>query len=166
MILPSRCGLAMLAAAACIMQIAAPAAAEQIRATAPNAAVVLVPGTLTGPGSMGPRGTRRFCNPRSIGLAEWRPALIVRMLKLDDAQKTVLNELSEPSAKALELIASACPRTDTGKPPLAVMETRVETMLQVLRTVRPAYEKFYAVLNDTQKKRLDALGPSRHGWQW
>lgn len=166
MILPSRCGWAMLAATACMMQFAAPAAAEQIRATAPKAAVVLVPGTLTGPGSMGWRGARRFCDPRSVGLAEWRPAVITRMLKLDDAQKVVLNELSEPSAKALELIASACSKANSDKPPLVMMETRVETMLQVLRTVRPAYDKLYAALNDTQKKRLDALGPGRHGWQW
>jgi LTXXQ motif family protein len=158
--------MGVLAAFICGAMLAMPAKSQQIRPAAPDSSIVLIPGTLTGPGSMGPRGARRFCNPRSVGLAEWRAVAIIRMLSLDDAQKTALNELSGPSVKALELIASACPKTNADKPPLAVMETRVQTMLQVLRTVRPAYEKFYASLNDIQKRRVDALGPSRHGWQW
>jgi hypothetical protein len=46
------------------------------------------------------------------------------------------------------------------------MEARVETLLQVLRTVRPAYQTFYASLDNAQKLRMDALGPRRQGWQW
>jgi hypothetical protein len=38
--------------------------------------------------------------------------------------------------------------------------------LDVLKTVRPAYEAFYAKLDDKQKQRLDSLGPRRSGWRW
>src|SRR5947208_16296263 len=34
-------------------------------------AVVLIPGVLTGPGAMGPRGYRPLCTPPSLGLYEW-----------------------------------------------------------------------------------------------
>ena len=38
------------------------------------------------------------------------------------------------------------------------MEARVETLLRVLKTVRPAYQTFYASLDNAQKLRVDALG--------
>ncbi len=39
------------------------------------------------------------------------------------------------------------------------MQTRLEAMLQAVRTVRPALETFYQTLNDEQKARFNALGP-------
>jgi len=47
-----------------------------------------------------------------------------------------------------------------------VSDTRFETMLDVLKAVRPAYDSFYAKLDKTQKMRLDALGPGRREWRW
>ena len=162
----SRCKVCAVVAGLCGLLTTQEAISEQAHTTVPSSTIVLIPDTLTGPLSMGPRGKRRFCNPRAIGLAEWRAASIARILRLDDLQKSAINELSEPSAKALEMIASACSKTNADKPQLELMEMKVEMMLQVLRTVRPAYEKFYAVLSDTQKKTLNALGPGRHGWQF
>jgi hypothetical protein len=49
------------------------------------------------------------------------------------------------------------------------MEKRVEAMLQAIKSVRPAFEPFYALLDDQQRARLDAIGPRRwgwHGWRW
>ena len=39
------------------------------------------------------------------------------------------------------------------------MRPRLDAMLQAVRTVRPALEKFYLSLNDEQKARFNALGP-------
>jgi hypothetical protein len=36
------------------------------------------------------------------------------------------------------------------------MEKRLDAMLQAVKTVRPAFESFYASLDDQQKARLDA----------
>jgi hypothetical protein len=33
-------------------------------------------------------------------------------------------------------------------------------------TARPAFETFYAALDDQQKARLDDIGPPRWGWRW
>lgn len=67
----------------------------------------LIPGTLTGLGSMGPRGVRRFCDAHAIGLSQWRTTALTRIIGLDKPQQSAaLSELSAVSAKALEMIAS------------------------------------------------------------
>ena len=38
-------------------------------------------------------------------------------------------------------------------------------MLQAVKTLRPAFDVFYASLNDEQKAKLDEAGPRRWGWQ-
>ena len=54
----------------------APVAAQQSPSPAVDKnAVVLVPGVLTGPGTMGPRGYRRLCTPRSVGLLRMASAV-------------------------------------------------------------------------------------------
>jgi hypothetical protein len=37
-------------------------------------------------------------------------------------------------------------------------------MLTAIKTVRPAFDAFYATLDDAQKARVDARGPRRWGW--
>jgi hypothetical protein len=64
----------------------------------------LIPGALQDFGSMGPRGTRRFCDPRVIGLAQWRTTALADILGLDQPQQAALTALSKASAKALKLI--------------------------------------------------------------
>jgi hypothetical protein len=86
----------------------------------------------------------------------------------ENAQKTPLNDLLAASTKAKETIAAACPKetAETTTVQLAVIERRVAALLDALKIVRPAYNKFYTSLGGQQKARLDALGPGRHGWRW
>jgi hypothetical protein len=56
-------------------------------------AVVLIPGVLTGPGTMGPRGFKRLCTPRSVGLYEWQMRWIERLVRPTEAQRAALNDL-------------------------------------------------------------------------
>ena len=134
----------------------------------PSANLVLIPGAVTGARTMGPTGYRRLCAPLSVGLYEWRMQWVVRLIKPTDAQKTLLSDLSAASTKAKETITAACPKetVETTTVQLAVMERRVAGLLDALKIVRPAYDKFYASLDSQQKARLDALGPGRHGWRW
>lgn len=117
---------------------------------------------------MGPTGYRRLCAPLSVGLYEWRVQWVERLLKLTDAQRTLLNDLLAASTKAKETIAVACPKepVETTIVQLSVMEKRVAGLLEALKIIRPTFEKFYASLDSQQKARLDALGPGRHGWRW
>jgi hypothetical protein len=41
----------------------------------------------------------------------------------------------------------------------------METMLAAVKTVRPAFDAFYASLDAAQKTRLDSVGPRNWGWE-
>ena len=63
-------------------------------------------------------------------------------------------------------MAAACPRQLPTKVTERIdfMEKRMVAMLQAVKTVRPAFDTFYASLTDEQKSRLDAGAPRRWGW--
>jgi len=127
------------------------------------------PGVMMGPGMMHGQGFGFMCNPRAAGFAEWRLARIEAAVKPTEAQRAALNDLRNASTKAAELIAAACktPMPQKSAERLSTMETRLEAMLQAVKVVRPAFDKFYAGLDDQQRTRLDATGPRRWGWgQW
>jgi hypothetical protein len=125
------------------------------------------PGVMMGPGMMsGPRLWGRMCDPQLAGFAEWRIEQIERTVKPTEAQRAAFNDLKTASTKAAEALAAACPRDvpKTSSERLALMETRMEAMLAAVKTVRPAYDAFYATLSDEQKKRIDDVGP--RWWRW
>jgi len=129
------------------------------------------PAMMMGPGMMGAGGFGFMCNPRAGGFAEWRAERIEQAVRPTEAQRGAFNELRAASTKAAETIAAACPNDFPGKSTerLALMEKRLEAMLQAVKTVRPAFDTFYGLLDDDQKARLDAAGPRRwgwHGWRW
>ena len=128
------------------------------------------PGMMMGPGMMGRSGRGGFagmCDPRAAGLAEWRVERIERLVKPNDAQRAALNELRTASTKAAETIAAACPREfpASASARMELMEKRLETMLTAIKTVRPAFDAFYATLSDEQKARINTGGPRRWGWR-
>jgi LTXXQ motif family protein len=116
---------------------------------------------------MGAGGFGFMCNPRAAGFAEWRMGQIESAVRPTEAQRTALNELWAASTKAAETIAAACPSDlpEKSAERLALMEKRLETMLQAIKTVRPAFEAFYGLLNNEQKAHLDAAGPRQWGWR-
>lgn len=143
-----------------------PAAAGQ----GPGAGYGWGPGMMMGPGMMGyggRGGMGMICNPRSAGLAEWRMDRIERLVQPTEAQKTALNDLRTASTKAAEQIAAACPREfpASATARMDLMEKRLETMLAAMKTVRPAFDAFYATLSAEQKARLDQGGPRQWGWR-
>lgn len=125
------------------------------------------PGMMMGPGGWGMGRGGMMCDPRGAGFASWRIERLEQALKPTEAQKAALDELKAASTKAAEGVKAACPTefamTPTGR--LEAMEKRLEAMLQAVKTVRPAFEKFYATLTDEQKARLNSVGPGR-GWMW
>ncbi|MCC6887945.1 MAG: Spy/CpxP family protein refolding chaperone [Hyphomicrobiales bacterium] len=124
---------------------------------------------LMGPGMMGPGGMwgGGMCQPRAAGLAEWRADRVERLVQPNEAQRAKLDELRKASARAAEIIRAACP-TDLPQSPVArleLMEKRSSAMLEALKLVRPAFTEFYNALDDSQKARLNNVGPRRWGWQ-
>jgi LTXXQ motif family protein len=133
----------------------------------------MAPGMMSGPGMMGSwmmgrRGFGGACNPAATGFAEWRADRIAELVKLSDAQRARFDEFKAASIKSAEAMRSACladvPATIVGR--TEAMEKHMDTMLQAVKTMRPALEAFYATLSDEQKARLDSnYGHSRF-WRW
>jgi LTXXQ motif family protein len=102
-----------------------------------------------------------LCSGQTAGLTDWPTERIAQTVEPNDAQRAVLDELKDATAKALDILKAACPTalpsTPTGR--LEAMRQRLEVMLQAVRTVRPVVEKFYQSLNDEQKARFNALAP-------
>lgn len=129
------------------------------------------PGMMSGPGMMGPgmmgrRGFGAMCNPGASGFAEWRADRIAELVKLTDAQRGKFDEFKAASVKSAEVMRNACqtdvPATIVGR--TEAMEKRMDTMLQAIKTMRPALEAFYATLSDEQKAKLDSnYGRGRFG---
>jgi LTXXQ motif family protein len=123
-----------------------------------------------GPGMMGRGygpGVGAMCSPRAAGLAAWRIGAIEEVVRPTEAQRAALDAFKEASAKAADAITAACPQDYPATSParLEAMEKRLDAMLQAVRTVRPAFDAFYAVLSDEQKRRLDAVSPEGP-WRW
>ncbi|WP_063712143.1 Spy/CpxP family protein refolding chaperone [Bradyrhizobium japonicum] len=123
-------------------------------------------GMMMGPGFMDRGGFRGTCSPAAAGFSGWRIDRLEQVIKPTDAQRAKFDELKAASDKASEALRLACP---TEVPPTAVgrmefMEKRMEAMLQAVKTMRPAFEAFYATLSDEQKSWLDS--PSDRGRFW
>jgi len=162
----------LVAIGVCVMTLVtggAPVAAQQSpSASVDKNAIVLIPGVLTGPGTMGPRGYRRLCTPRSVGLYEWQVRWLERVVRPTEAQRAALNDLQSASSKAIATIATACKAEmpTTTKAELQMMDARLETMSQAMKILRPAFDAFYDSLDSKQQQRLDVFGPGHRSWRW
>jgi hypothetical protein len=89
---------------------------------------------------------------------------IQKAIQPNDAQRAALDDLAKASAKAAQDIKAACPNQIALTAParLADMQTRIEAMIAAVATVQPPLQKFYDLLNDDQKTRLNALGRDQH----
>jgi hypothetical protein len=123
-------------------------------------------GMMMGPGFMGRGGFGGMCSPAAAGFSGWRIDRLEQVIKPTDAQRAKFDELKAASDKASEALRLACstdvPTTAVGR--MEFMEKRMEAMLQSVKTMRPAFEAFYATLSDEQKGRLDS--PSDRGRFW
>lgn len=147
----------------------APAFAQPAGPGGPGGGPGWGPGMMMGPGMMGRGGGRGMgwmCSPRSAGLAEWRKERVERLLKPTEAQRKALDDLQAASAKAAQIVADACPKEFPAgaQARLELMEKRMEAMLSAVKTVRPAFDAFYATLTDEQKTRINSSG--MRGWGW
>jgi histone H3/H4 len=108
-----------------------------------------------------------LCSGQTAGLTDWPIERIAQTVEPNDAQRAILDELKDATAKALDILKAACPTalpsTPTGR--IEAMRQRLDAMLAAVRTVRPVVEKFYQSLNDEQKARFNALSPDNSDQQ-
>jgi hypothetical protein len=99
-----------------------------------------------------------MCGDDTKEVAGWPIDRIQQLVSPDDQQRGALDDLSDASMKAAQLIKTACPTsvafTPTGR--LAAMEQRIEAMQQAVDVVRGPLDKFYGALTDEQKAKLNS----------
>ena len=116
-------------------------------------------------GPMGGRFMERLCSPEGPPNGEHIIDAIAGRLRVTDAQKPALNGLQEAIAKAMADAKALCvnqPDMSTPSGKLTAAEKHLEAMLAGLKTVHPKLDAFYATLDDSQKAKFNAMGPSGH----
>jgi len=103
-----------------------------------------------------------ICRAQALGYSTAFPEQeIERSIQPTEAQKAALDELRTVATKGPDLLKDTCPSempsTPTGR--LAVVEARLNAMLEAVKTERPAMDKFYNSLSNEQKARFNALRP-------
>ena len=101
-----------------------------------------------------------LCGEDSRDIAGLPIDQIQKAIQPDDAQRAALDDLANASVKAAQDIRAACPTKIALTAParLAAMQTRIEALISAVDTVQPPLQKFYGLLTDDQKARLNALG--------
>ncbi len=101
----------------------------------------------------------QMCGDDSRNIAGLPIEQIQQAILPTEAQRAALDDLANASLKAAQDIKAACP-TDialTAPSRLAAMQQRIEAMVAAVQSVQPPLEKFYALLSDEQKARINAL---------
>lgn len=102
----------------------------------------------------------QMCGEDSRDIAGLPIEQIQRAIQPNDAQRAALDDLANASVKAARDIKAACPTQISLTAParLAAMQQRIEAMIAAVKTVQPPLQKFYDLLDDEQRARLNALG--------
>jgi hypothetical protein len=112
-----------------------------------------------GSGGTAGGGGPQICSGQAQGLTDLPVEQIAREVQPNADQRHLLDDLKAATEKAVGIMQAACPgdlpATPTGR--IAAMRQRVDAMLQAVRTVRPALERFYNALSDEQKERFNSL---------
>jgi hypothetical protein len=100
----------------------------------------------------------QMCGDDTKEVAGWPIDRIQQLVSPDDQQRAALNDLTDASMKAAQIIKTACPSsvafTPTGR--LAAMQQRIEAMEQAVDVVRQPLDRFYGSLTDEQKAKLNS----------
>jgi LTXXQ motif family protein len=108
-----------------------------------------------------PAAVAVVCSAQAPALTDWPIQQIAQRVQPDQTQQSALNDLKDATAKAVNVLQSACPEqlpsTPTGR--LEAMRQRIGTMLQALSIMQPPLQRFYDSLNDEQKARFDLMTP-------
>jgi hypothetical protein len=105
----------------------------------------------------------QMCGEDSRDIAGLPIEQVQQAISPNDAQRAALDELANASVKAAQDIKAACPRQISLTAParLASMQERIEAMIAAVGSVQPALQKFYDLLDDEQRARLNALGQNQ-----
>jgi hypothetical protein len=103
---------------------------------------------------------RQVCEQPGNGVTAWPIEQIADVVRPNDEQRALLDDLKNAGPRAADAFRNACPTsvpTPVGR--LQAMMGRLRVTLDAVHIVRPPLEKFYDSLSDEQKARFNAMGP-------
>jgi hypothetical protein len=102
------------------------------------------------------------CNDNAPELTTWPIERISEVIEPSETQRAALDELKASTSKAIDILKAACPNElpsiPTGR--LEAMESRLQVMIEAVRTVRVPLDRLYQSLGDEQKARFNAIAPN------
>ena len=116
------------------------------------------------------RGFGRFCGKRSGRRLERVTAVIEGLMTFTPPQEQSWKGLTGAMQESKDSMSKLCDELKAAERPatasqgLARMEKVLSAKLAAMQKIRPAFENFYATLDDKQKKAIDNLF-SRRGWK-
>jgi hypothetical protein len=103
----------------------------------------------------------QLCSEASGRAVEVQTEEITKALHPDETQSRALESLHDAWNRAAERIKGSCPSeaplTTPGR--MEAVQNRLQALLDVINTVRPALVTFYGLLNDEQKARFNLMAP-------
>jgi hypothetical protein len=122
----------------------------------------------TPPGPSGRRHRRvpplqQLCGDDSREIAGLPIGQIQQAVRPIEAQRAALDDLANASVSAAQIVRASCPPQTASTAParLAAMQERLQAMIKAGLAMQPPLEKFYGLLDDEQKARLNALAEDR-----
>jgi hypothetical protein len=110
-----------------------------------------------------PHGLAMICSDRREHRLEAGLAFVEGFVNFTPEQTAAWTELADAVRGGSASIGEACAELDladtsaSAPERLARFETLAATGVDILRRVRPAFDRFYATLSDTQKQAIDDL---------
>jgi hypothetical protein len=101
----------------------------------------------------------KMCGDSSNEAAGWPIVRIEQSVSPTAEQRAALNEFADAAIRAARTIKEACPIDVVFTPSarLETMQKRLEGMVQAVSGAAPPLDRFYGLLTDEQKARLDAM---------
>lgn len=104
-------------------------------------------------------GLYGLCDRRAAKGAAWGANRVGWTINITAAQRPAFDQLLAAVIDAADLSKGTCPATipAASDEQLLFLERRLESLRQAVAAIRPAFDNFYALLNDEQKARLDSV---------
>lgn len=119
-------------------------------------------------GMRGGRGMAHLCGPTRGEKVAQAISFVDNFMNFTGPQQKAWEELAVALRAGDEKVGEACETLTDGKAPhgamgkLSMAESFLTAGLNVVQQVRPAFDRFYATLNEMQQKALDDLLSRRH----
>ena len=106
----------------------------------------------------------QFCEGNHASRIDEMGPFVESWLGLDDAQRTAWVKLEREVGRAVATLRESCSARNAATAPdrLALAESMMAAGTAALREIRPAFDAFYATLDDKQQAKLDAEAGQRH----